>query len=116
MMMMIMIMMVMMMIIIIIIIITVTITEKQNKFQELANEICAMWKHNAAQVISLVISSTGVISKSLSHSLKTFNLHPNTYIQTQKSVILGKCSILRNFIITNKTIQPIAVDYISQDR
>jgi len=22
-----------------------TITDKQNKYQELANEICAMWKH-----------------------------------------------------------------------
>jgi len=24
-----------------------TITEKQNKYKELANEICAMWKQNA---------------------------------------------------------------------
>ena len=40
-----------------------TITDKQNKYQELANEICAMWKQNAAQVIPIVISSTGVIPK-----------------------------------------------------
>ena len=26
-----------------------TITGKQNKYQELANEMCAMWKQNAAQ-------------------------------------------------------------------
>jgi hypothetical protein len=32
-----------------------TITDKQNKYQELANEICAMWKQNAAQVIPIVI-------------------------------------------------------------
>jgi len=37
------------------------ITDKQNKYQELANEICAMWKQKAAQVIPIVISSTGVI-------------------------------------------------------
>jgi hypothetical protein len=37
------------------------ITDKQNKYQELANEICAMWKQNAVQVIPIVISSTGVI-------------------------------------------------------
>ena len=43
---------------------------KQNKYQELANEICAMWKQNTAQVIPLVMSSTGVIPKSLSQSLK----------------------------------------------
>ena len=40
-------------------------TDKQNKYQELANEICAMWKQNTAQVIPLVISSTGLIPKSL---------------------------------------------------
>jgi hypothetical protein len=75
-----------------------TITEIQNKYQELANEICAMWKQNAVQVIPIVISSTGVNPKSLSQSLKRLNLHPNTYIQKQKSVILGTCSIVRNFL------------------
>ena len=43
---------------------------KQNKYQELANEICAMWKQNTAQVIPIVVSSTGLIPKSLSQSLK----------------------------------------------
>jgi hypothetical protein len=53
-----------------------TITEKRSKYQQLANEMCAMWKQNAAQVI--VISSTAVIPKSLSQSLKRLDLHPNT--------------------------------------
>ena len=75
-----------------------TIADKQNKYQELANEICAMWKQNGAQVIPIVISSKGVIPKSLSQSLTRLNLHPNTYIQLQKSVILGTCSIVRNFL------------------
>jgi len=74
-----------------------TITDKQNKYQELANEICAMWKQNTAQVIPLVISSMAVIPKSLQQSLKRLNLHPNTYKQIQKSVILGTCSIVRKF-------------------
>jgi hypothetical protein len=43
-----------------------TITDKQNKYQELVNEICAIWNQKAAQVIPIVISSTGVIPKSLS--------------------------------------------------
>jgi len=51
-----------------------------------------------AQVIPVVISSTGVIQKSLSQSLTRLNLHPNTYTQMQKSVILGTRSIVRNFI------------------
>jgi hypothetical protein len=54
--------------------------------------------NNNAQVIPIVISSTGVIQKSLSQSLTRLNLHPNTYIQLQQSVILGTCSILRNFL------------------
>jgi hypothetical protein len=49
-------------------------------------------------IIPLVISSTAVIPKSLSQSLKPLNLHPNTYIQIQKSVLLGTCSIVRNFL------------------
>jgi len=75
-----------------------TITDKQNKYQGLTNEICAMWKQKAAQVIQTVISSIGVIPKSPSQSLTTLNLHPNTHIQLQKSVILGTCSIVRNFL------------------
>jgi hypothetical protein len=75
-----------------------TIIDKQNKYQELTNEICAMWKQITAQVIPLVISSTGAIPKSLPQSLKRLNLHPNTYIEMQKSVILGTVSIVRNFL------------------
>ena len=63
-----------------------TVTDKQNKYQELANEICAMWKQKAAQVIPIVISSTGVIPKSLSQSLKRINLHPNTHIYNCKNL------------------------------
>jgi len=48
---------------------TKTITDTQHKYQELANEICAMWKQKAAQVIPILISSMGVIPKSLSQSL-----------------------------------------------
>ena len=71
-----------------------TITDEQNKYKELANEICAMWKQNTAQVIPLVISSTGVIPKALPQRLKRLNLHPNTRKQMQKSVILGACNKL----------------------
>ena len=52
-----------------------TITDKQNKYQELTNEICAMWKQKAAKMIAIVISSTGVIPKSLSQSVTRLNLH-----------------------------------------
>jgi hypothetical protein len=42
----------------------------ENKYQELANAICVMCKQKAGQVIRIVITSTGVIPKSLSQSLK----------------------------------------------
>ena len=73
-----------------------TTNDKQNKYQELTNEMCAMWKQKAAQVIPIAISSAAVIPKSISQSLTTLNLHPNIYIQPQKSVIFGTCSIVRN--------------------
>jgi hypothetical protein len=77
---------------------TKTIIGKKNKYQEPAHEICAMWKQKAAQVIPIVTSSAAVIPKSLSQSPKRLNLHPNTYIKMQKSVILSTCSIVRNFL------------------
>jgi hypothetical protein len=48
-----------------------------------------MWKQDAVQVVPIVISAMGIIPKSLSQSLKRLNLHPNTYMQMQKVVILG---------------------------
>jgi len=63
-----------------------TITNKQNKYQELVNEICAMWKQKAAQLILIAIPSTAVIPKSLSQSLTRLNLHPNTYIYNYKNL------------------------------
>jgi hypothetical protein len=77
---------------------TKTITEKQNKYQELANEVRDIWKQDAVQEVPIVISAMGIIPKSLSQSLKRLNLHPNTYIQMQNAVILGTCSIVRNFL------------------
>ena len=62
------------------IIIIIIITE------ELANDICAVWKQNAAKMMLIVISSTGVIPKLLSQSLKRLNLHPNTYIYRCKNL------------------------------
>jgi len=48
-----------------------TINDKQNNYQELANEICGMWKQKVAHVIPIVISSTGVIPVTITKSNKT---------------------------------------------
>jgi hypothetical protein len=57
-----------------------------------------MWKQDTVQVVPIVISTTGIIPEPLSQSSKRLNLHPNTYIQMQTVVILGTCSIVRNFL------------------
>jgi hypothetical protein len=49
-------------------------------------------------IIIIIIIITGIIPKSLSQSLKRVNPHPNTYIQMQTVVIVGTCSIVRNFL------------------
>ena len=68
-------------------------------YQEMANEIYPMWKQMAAKVIPIVISSTGVIPKSILQNLKRLKLHPNIYIYIYttktKSVIIDTCSNLR---------------------
>jgi hypothetical protein len=79
--------------------------------------MCAMWKQKAAQVIPIVISSTGVISKSLSQSLTRLNLHPNTYIQLKKksnSWHMFNCKKL--FILQVRPPSLILLITISQDR
>jgi hypothetical protein len=55
-----------------------TITDKQNKYQDLADELGAMWKKNATQVFPIVISSTRVIPNSLLPNLERLNLNPHT--------------------------------------
>jgi len=75
-----------------------TIIDKQNKYQDLANEICSKWKQKAAQMIPIVRSPTGVIPKSLSQRLTRLNLHPNTYIQLQKSVNSWHMFNCKNFL------------------
>jgi hypothetical protein len=70
-----------------------------------------MWKQNATPMIPIVISTTGVIPKSLSQSLKRLNFHPNTYTQMQESVILGTCSTVRNFLNYKLDTEPNPVDY-----
>jgi len=71
-----------------------TITDKQNKYQELANKVCAMWKQKAAQVIPIVISSTGVIPKSLSQSVTRLDLHVYRNAKVCKSWHMFNCKKL----------------------
>jgi len=70
-----------------------TITDKQNKYQELRKKYVPCGSKRQHKRSRIVILSTGGIPNSLSQSLTRLNLHPNTYIKLQKSVIHGTCSL-----------------------
>lgn len=80
-------------------------TEKIQKYIPLADEIKQMWHQETVKIVPIVISSTGVIPKTLKIALNTLQLPENTYIPLQKSVVIDTCSIVRRFL--NPTSLPL---------
>ncbi|CAG4919909.1 unnamed protein product [Colias eurytheme] len=75
-----------------------THTSKLTKYTDLTIELKSQWQVNTVKTIPIIISSTGVIPKTLHASLKILNLHPLTFILLQKAVILNTCRIVRKFL------------------
>lgn len=73
-------------------------TEKIQKYIPLADEIKQMWHQETVRIIPIIISSTGVIPKTLKAALKILELHENTYIPLQKSIVIDTCSMVRRFL------------------
>ncbi|XP_028174995.1 uncharacterized protein LOC114363470 [Ostrinia furnacalis] len=73
-------------------------TEKIQKYLPLADEIKQMWHQDIVRIVPIVISSTGVVPKTLSAALKLLEFHKNTYISLQKSIVIDTCSIVRRFL------------------
>ena len=73
-------------------------TEKIDKYLPLAEETRQMWHQNKTIIVPIIISTNGIIPKSLNHSLKTIDLDTNIYKTIQKSVILDTCSITRHIL------------------
>jgi hypothetical protein len=73
--------------------------EKLAKYSELSTEIKGQWKMDTVATISitLTLSTNGIIPKTLHKALDTLSLHPNTFIELQKAMILNTCSIVRKF-------------------
>jgi hypothetical protein len=83
--------------------------EKIQKYIPLADEIKQMWHQDIVRIIPVIISSTGVVPKSLHNALKILDLHQKTYIPMQKSIVLETCSIVRRFLNPSSlTIQNVA--------
>ena len=75
-----------------------THTVKLTKYADLAIEIKNQWRVNVVKIIPIIVSSTGVIPKTLHDSLKTLDIHPQTYILIQKAVIINTCRLVRKFL------------------
>ena len=75
-----------------------TIVEKINKYADLKEEITRIWKQDKVYVVPIVISTTGVIPKTIHHYLKIINLQDNIIHTLQKAAILNTCRIVRKFL------------------
>lgn len=77
------------------------VAEKINKYTDLKEEVLRIWKLEKVFIVPLVLSTTGVIPKSLHTSLKILSLPTTTYFTMQKAAILNTCRIVRKFLSTN---------------
>ncbi|XP_045775257.1 uncharacterized protein LOC123874113 [Maniola jurtina] len=75
-----------------------THTEKMAKYIDLATEIKRQWAIDTVKIVPIVISSTGVIPKTLQSNLNTLKMPKNTLALIQKAVILNTCRITRKFL------------------
>lgn len=83
-------------------------TEKLTKYTDLAIELKEQWHMNKVVVVPIILSTTGVIPKTLHTSLHTLGLHHDTYIQLQKAVIINTCHTVRKFFnTTHMTPHPV---------
>ncbi|CAH1098853.1 unnamed protein product [Psylliodes chrysocephalus] len=71
--------------------------EKEAKYQRLGQEIQQMWRQVSVSVVPLIISSTGVVPKSLTNNLRMLEI-ANKLAIIQKAVILSTTSIVRTFL------------------
>lgn len=72
--------------------------EKLNKYSELAEEIKKIWRQDRVTILPMVISTTGIVPKTLPRNLKQLNIDPHTITQIQKSVLLNTCNSVRKFL------------------
>jgi hypothetical protein len=75
-----------------------TITEWLQKYNDLQEDFIGIWQMKTAHIITLVLSTTGVIPNKSHEVLKLFNLRLALYILVQKSEILNICSRVRMFL------------------
>jgi len=75
-----------------------TITENLQGYTALKEEHIRKWQLKTAYIITLVLSTMGIIPKKLHGSLKLINLRHALYIPKQRAVILNTCHTVRKFL------------------
>ncbi|CAD7002869.1 unnamed protein product [Ceratitis capitata] len=75
-------------------------TEKCKKYHSLAYEIKDMWRLQNVEIIPIIVSSTGVIPKTLNKSLDKLEMMEKRHA-IQKAVILSTTTIVRKFLNLN---------------
>lgn len=78
-----------------------TISEKLSKYQDLAIEIKTQWRAQTVHIVPIVLSTTGIIPKSLTQSLNTLHMPTYTLHTLQKATILNTCRITRKFLTSS---------------
>ena len=72
--------------------------EKITKYRDLEHRIRRQWEMREVRTIPIIVSTTGVIPKSLIENIKLLNLNENIYKLMQKSALLSTSRIVRKFI------------------
>lgn len=75
-----------------------TIAEKHRKYTELKDEVQRLWNMDNVYIVPIVLSATGIIPRSLHHSLSLLELKAGIYVCLQKAVILSTTRIVRRFM------------------
>ncbi|KAK4883006.1 hypothetical protein RN001_006325 [Aquatica leii] len=73
-------------------------TEKIEKYTPLATEIKEVWKQEKITIIPIIMSVTGITTKSFKQHLKTIDLPLYIHTNIQKAVILKTTTIVRKFM------------------
>lgn len=81
---------------------TTVYNSKIQKYRELTHIVKEQWNIREIQTIPIVLSATGVIPKTLKHSLEQLSIKKNIIINLQKAVILSTCSLVRKFLGNNE--------------
>lgn len=75
--------------------------DKVDKYLPLAQDVKEVWSQNKVVIVPIIIGATGEIPLRLHEGLKTLRIHPTTYKQMQKVVILESTSIMRQVLSQN---------------